>query len=422
MYKRLIYLIPFWVIPYYLWTTIPTRAMSIVWFGTLYLLAYLFLALKGKRILFALSRDPIIFALIGLSGMSYFWSVAPDITFASTRSLIVQYVIVGYLATTYSLRQIIGFLSKIFCATGVLSLLYVLFLPHIAVRRGGLGGTAWQGIFPHQSVLAATMALALISVVSVLIMEPAKREQKPLLFALGMIGICAYLLLFCGAKTAIIGCIASFAILPFFFLKKIKGIGSRNLIFLTLAAIFCIGIPLLYFAKDIIIVELLGKNPTLSGRSYLWEYMMGQVWAQPFGYGLDAYWHNSDLVRAVYATLRYPYGNSHSNYVDMLLGIGVPGLILVGLFIINLVRKSLILAFTHRRMEYVWVLQIIVFISIAAYSDSFMGYLRPRTIGWVLLSFSSLSASLELGRLKRDRHQLYRNPLAKSYRRLSPHS
>lgn len=410
MYKKLFHLIPFWVIPYYLWTTLPTRTMSIVWFGTIYLLAYLFLVLKGKQILFALSKDPILLMLIVLSGMSYFWSVAPDITFASTRSLLVQYTIVGYLAITYGLRQIIRFLSKILGATGILSLLYILFLPNLAVRpikHGMEGSGAWQGIFPHQSVLATTMALAIISIVFVLIMEPAKRKPKPLLLSLSTIGICAYLLLFCGAKTAIVGCLASFAILPFFFLKKIRGIGSRNLVFLSLAATFCIGIPLLYSARDIIIVEVLGKNPTLSGRSYLWEYMMPQVWERPFGHGLDAYWHNSDLVRRVYATLRYPYGNSHSNYVDMLIGVGIPGLILIGLFAVNLVRKSLTLAITHRRMEYIWVLQILVLISIAAYSDTFMGYLRPRTIGWVLLPLSSVSASLELGRLSRNYYSSY---------------
>ncbi len=401
MYKRLTYLIPIWVIPYYLWTSLPTRAMSIVWFGTIYLLAYVFLILKGKQILFALSRDPLILILVGLSGMSYFWSVAPDVTFASARSLLVQYVIVGHLAVTYSLKQIIEFLSKLLSATGVLSLLFVLFLPHLATRSGRAGGVSWQGIFLHQSVLAATMALAIISLVSMLIMEPARRKQIPLLLSLGMIGICAYLLLFCGAKTAIVGCFASFAVLPFFFLKKIKGVGNRNLIFLSLATIFCGGCVLLYSVKDIIIVEVLGRNPTLSGRSYLWAYIIPQVWTRPFGYGLDAYWHNSDLVRAVYVMLDYPYGNFHSNYVDMLVGIGIPGLILIGMFAINLIRKSLILAFTYRRIEYVWVLQIIVLISIAGYSDSFIGYLRPRTIGWVLLSLSSVSASLELGRLKR---------------------
>ena len=396
--------------------------MSILWFGTLYLLAYIFLALRGKQILFALSKDPIVFFLIGLSGISYFWSVAPEITFASTRSLVVQYVIVGYLATTYSLRQIIGFLNRILYITGILSLFYVIFLPHLSTRRGGAGGVSWQGIFHHQSVLGATMALAIITIVTVLLMEPEKRRGYPLLLSIAAIGICSYLLIFCGARTAIIGCVASFLILPFFFLRKIRGIDSRNFAFLVLAASFCIGIPLLYLVKDFIVVEILGKNASLSGRSYLWNYMMAQVWERPFGHGLDAYWHNSELVRGVFARLQYPYGNSHSNYIDILIGIGLPGFALIALFAANLVRKSLILAFNHRRIEYVWVLQIFVFISIAAYSDSFIGYLRSRTVGWVLLSLFSVSSSLELGRLERLRHQVYPRVLDNLHHRLSPNS
>lgn len=289
---RIFYLLlPYWIISFYLWTTLPPRLFAIAWFGTLYLLAGLFIVTKGRRILFVLFKDPWITLLIILSGLSYFWSVAPETTFASFRSLIVQYILIGYLAIAYSLRQIIGFISKVLCCTGLLSFAYLIFLPQIAVRESAGGGEGpWQGIFPHQSVLAGTMALALVSLLYMFLLERKTiRSNLSKLLMLVVGGICLYLLLFCGAKTALMGCLASFSILPFFFIKQIRGMGTRNLIFALLVYVFCVGIPLLYLFQEFIVVEILGKSPTLSGRSYLWEHLHSKILERPFGYGLNAF-------------------------------------------------------------------------------------------------------------------------------------
>lgn len=404
MLKSFYLLLPYWIVSYYLWTSIPTRLVSILWFGTIYLFAAVFIATKGKRILFILSKDPWIVALIILSGLSWFWSVDTSITFASFRSLIVQYILVGYLVATYSLKQIIGFISKILCGTGILSFLYLIFLPGIAIRspKGGEGSGSWQGIFLHQSVLAATMALAIVSLLYAFLLNREKiRSNISGLWILVVAAICLYLLLFCGAKTSLVGCFASFSILPFFYLRQIRGMKTRNLIFMLLTYVFCIGIPLVYLFQEFIIVDILGKNATLSGRSQLWEYLYSQALYRPFGYGLDAFWHNEKLVRGTVVATDYAYGNSHSSYYDLLIGIGFPGMVLLFFCVINVIRKTIVLAFHHNQLEFQWASQVIIIILIASYADSFIGFLKPRTIGWLVFCIISLTSSLELARLKK---------------------
>ncbi|NJN73983.1 MAG: O-antigen ligase family protein [Limnothrix sp. RL_2_0] len=360
------------------------------------------MATKGKKILSVLAMDPWIIALIMLSGLSYFWSVAPAITFASFRSLIVQYVLAGYLVTTYSCRQIITFTSRVLCATGILSLLYLFFLPHVAIRNadGHLGGS-WRGIFLHQSVLAGTMALAIISLVYSYLLQPQRHQHISKLAAALVFGICFYLLIFCGAKTAVIAFLASFSIVPFFFLQKIRGMKTRNIVFVGLIYLFIIGIPLLYSMQELIVVELLGKSPTLSGRSYLWDYLFSKILENPFGYGLNAFWQNSELVReSVLRTGGYSYGNSHSNYFDLLLGIGFPGAALLAVCLVTVISRTVTLAFKHQRLEFRWALQILICLLIASYSDVFIGFLASRTVGWFLFCIISLTSSIELKRIQ----------------------
>lgn len=408
MLKVFYLLLPPWIIVYYLWTTLPTRLVAIVWFGTLYLLAGVFIATKGKRVLFVLSRDPWIVLLIILSGLSCFWTVDLSITFASFRSLVVQYILVGYLAATYSTRKIISFISKTLCFTGILSLIYIIFIPSKGLTIGQHGGVTWGGVFPHQSVLGATMALGAVSLIYSFAIE--NERIRSILSRIGILlaaFICLYLLFLCGAKTAPVAFLASFTILPFFFLKQIKGMGFRNLTFVSLVYIFLVGIPLIYFSKDLIIIDILGRSPTLSGRSYLWNYLFSKFLERPFGYGLEAFWHSEALVEGAVAATDYSYGNSHSSYYDLLIGLGFPGIALLVICVATVVKKTIVLAFRHNRIEFRWALQVIIILLIASYSDSFIGFLKPRTIGWFIFCLISLTSSLELARLKKPELSKY---------------
>ncbi|MGB3295820.1 MAG: O-antigen ligase family protein [Phormidesmis sp.] len=371
------------------------------WFGTLYLLAGVFIAVKGRRILFVLLKDPWIISLIILSGLSCFWSVNLSITFASFRSLIVQYILVGYLVTTYSLRKIIGFVSKTLAFMGALSCLYLIFIPELGLSIGQHGGVSWRGVFLHQSVLAGSMALAVVSIAYTFAMEWDNiRSRISKIFILSVIGICLWLLFFCGAKTSVVGFILSCSILPFFFIERIKGMRARNLIFVFLVYIFCIGIPLVYFSQEFIIVEVLGKNPTLSGRDVLWEYLLPRALEKPFGYGLNAFWFNKILEQGVIDATGYNYGNSHSNYFDLLLGLGFPGVVLLFFSVVTVVRRTIILAFNYGLVEFRWALQILIILLVGSYSDVFIGFLTARTIGWFIFCVISIKSILALEKLR----------------------
>ena len=375
-------------------------------FASLYLLAGLIVVTKGKKLLPLLLQDPFIVGLIALTGFSCFWSVTPDITFAYFRTSVVQYILAGYIVLTYRPRQVVGFMTKALGCTAVLSILYIIFLPSVGVQSRM--GAAWRGVFPHQSYFAASSALLCISAFYTFLFskQEDKRSGGVSFTAATLIGICLISIFYSDARTSLVGIVASFSILPFLNLRWIRGIKARTRVFLVLVYICLVGIPLLLLTKDFIIVEVLGKSPDLTGRTVLWEHLASKVAERPFGYGQGAFWHDPQLHQELVAVLdrQIPKNyNSHSGYLDCLIGIGYPGLLLLILAIAAVIRRNIILVFRHHQLIAHWCLQMIAFLSIAAYSDSFIGLANPRGIGGFIFMVVSLTSIRQLrGCMKRS--------------------
>lgn len=399
---------PYLIIGYYLGTILVKGLLRDVWFGSLYLLAYILFAKEWKRLLPVVMKDLWLISLIVLVGFSYAWSVAPPVTFAVFRSLIVSYVLACLVATHYKPEQIVGFLGKTLSYAGILSLIYILFLPQVAVK-GGFNG-AWRGIFLHQSILASTMAIAIISLFNFLLLNREKNKSKISVFlTVSLIFICLILLLFCGAKTAVVGLFASFSIVPFFFIKRIRGEKPRFFSFLALAYIFILGIPFVYLVKDFVIVDLLGKSTNLTGRDVTWTYLMSKASERPFlGYGTGAFFQNkqlaADFAAQVDRTLPSVY-NAHSAYIDCLVGLGYIGISLMFLFIASLVYKNIVLAVKYKNPIALWNLQLLLFLGVAGYSDTFIGFLNPKGIGCFCICMISAISTLQLASTVKSRQQ-----------------
>jgi exopolysaccharide production protein ExoQ len=399
------YLFPYWIIFYFLGSNILSPGIRTFQFASLYILAGFFLISKRKRIIPLLLKDYWILALIILVGLSCFWSVTPQITFAHLRTLTVQFILAGYLVVTYTPRQVIEYMSKVLGFLTFLSLAYVIFIPEVGVK----GERIWLGVFPHQSYLAAVTAIATVSIFYTGFYLISNRSGLSLLkfVTTALIYVCLVVIFYSNARTPLLGLIASLSIIPFFYLNRIKGIRARTFNLLLLGYVFLICVPLVFLMRDFIIVEILGKTPDLTGRSTLWEHLMNKVTENPFGFGQGAFWHNEQLAQEATSILgrRVPRNyNSHSSYIDTLIGIGYPGLLLLFSTITAVTWRNILLTFKYRQIEARWSLQIIVFLLIASYSDTFIGFLNPRGIGWFVFNIISLMSIYRLNSLATHNH------------------
>ena len=380
--------IPYWIIGYYAGTSLVGGYMRMAWFGSLYLLAFFLILISWKRILPSLLKEPLAPLLIILSGVSFLWSVTPEITLASFRSLIVQYILVTYIVTTYTFDKIIEFIAKTFSFLGLLCF-FNLFL------QGGTIALAWRGIFPHQSNTAVSMAIALISLLYFFLINNGWKKGKFFAFSTITTGlICLVILLTCGAKTSLLGLLASFSIFPLFYLPRIEKVIVRTSSFIFLIyGLFGIAF-LFYVVREFIITDVLGKSLTLTGRDTTWNFILDKFWQRPFqGYGLDAFWHNAQIAQEFsdLVNRRIPsIYNSHSGYYDLLIGLGIAGFFLVCLLLLSVYKRTIKIVISTGDIRARWCLQILILLTIAAYSDAFIGLLKPRAIGWLLFSIISL--------------------------------
>lgn len=409
-------LLPYWIIFYFLGSNI-LPGIRVFHFASLYLIATFLVLVEGKKIFSLILRDKWLTALLILTGLSYLWSVTPHITFANSRTSLVLYILAGHLAITYKPNEIIGYFSKVLSFVAILSLINVFSL----YGAGLFSVTHWRGTFPHQSYLSAAMSISTLSSFHAYIGLSSKRVPFWIKFLPIITGLISFIAVFFSyARTPLVGLLASFAVLPFFYRNHIKELKFRGAALIVLIYIFLIVVPILFLSREFIVVDILGKSLDLTGRATLWEHLIEKVSERPFGYGSGAFWRNQQLSEAVGVILnrRIPGNyNSHSAYIDCLLGIGYPGLVLLFFSIASVSWRNAVSAFKYHQVSSCWSLQIIIFLLIASYSDTFTGFLNPRGIGWFAFCTISLSSLLQARHLHKVENLRWQNPREISFHR-----
>ena len=91
------------------------------------------------------------------------------------------------------------------------------------------------------------------------------------------------------------------------------------------------------------ILEMIGKDPTLTGRTDLWTYVINDISLKPLlGWGYYGFWSpNNPAAIEISAALRWFVTQAHNGLLEMLLNVGVVG---TAIFIFLFVR-NVILAF-----------------------------------------------------------------------------
>src|SRR5208337_4048948 len=91
------------------------------------------------------------------------------------------------------------------------------------------------------------------------------------------------------------------------------------------------------------LLNMLGRDASLTGRTNLWTAVMIAIGRRPLlGYGYDAFWQGlrGESLQAAINAGWLPI-HSHNGYLELALGLGIPGLALFGLIYISLVTSAL---------------------------------------------------------------------------------
>ena len=287
--------------------------------GLLTLLVPLFFFIRHKVFLSKSFYRQNLFLLLflGCVAASISWSSEPMLSFKRFVALLSVVFFAGFIAWRYSLERIAFLFGCVIGAAALVGLIFALIRPDIAFISGGIRDGAFRGVFAEKNAGARLNAIA------ILLLLPMIRQRNPLAMLYGLFALIAIGL--AQSATAIALIVAGTASYAYFSALIRLRINRSLLAFMAATLVFFLLCGVLY-ANYAMLLELVGRDPSLTDRTLIWELLQPLIDAQFLkGYGFGAFWASADADAFI---TRWGYiGNAHSGYVETLLNGGLIQLI-----------------------------------------------------------------------------------------------
>lgn len=110
----------------------------------------------------------------------------------------------------------------------------------------------------------------------------------------------------------------------------------HTMVFTGLAFCFCV----LFLGVGSFLLESVGRNPTLTGRTELWSTILAMTTNPALGTGFESFWLGSRLEK-LWSMYWWHPNEAHDGYLEMYLNLGWVGVTLLGVLVINGYRNAI---------------------------------------------------------------------------------
>ncbi len=270
----------------------------------------------------------------------------------------------------------------------------------------------WTGIYIHKNDFGATMALAF----SLMYLQSVRMPKyKGLFLSLAALAFFCVLQSQGGLARVLLVVLISLS----GFLNFIRRLPPR-VAFASMGIFLAIGISLTILITEnaeYIIVEKLGKDMTLTGRTYIWTKVVKSINKRPlFGYGHEGFWQfwrgwdNPALairITEVGSGDMIPE-HSHCGYLDVGLNLGWLGLAMFLLSLVTAIYYGILHLTRSQGSEGLFPLVILTWIIMKNTTD---GGISDISIGWIL--YVLITVRLTMNTLENfSYHPQFQKPLA----------
>ena len=238
-----------------------------IYFASVMIVAAGFIFLKRRQVYILLMKNKPLFLFLAYMAVSCLWALDPSLSFMSVIRYIVSALFGLFLLACFSEKDLLGIFAVTLGAIAISSLLIGLFLPAYGlINDKGPNHGSWQGAFTSRNGFAIFMNIAFF-----IFMSASMRFsnwQKPFLT---LAALAVLLIILSGSGTGLI-MLVLISTLPFA-LKMLRF--RTTLIISILLAAISMG-AFLFAAFDVKpdssqIFGVLGKSPTLTGRTDTWQ-------------------------------------------------------------------------------------------------------------------------------------------------------
>jgi O-antigen ligase len=312
--------------------------------------------------------------LVVLAWASYSWSIAPEVTGRRAMALVFTSLFGVYLGARWSWRDLVTLIAVLGFALAVGSVGVCLFDPVMGVHQGVNAGD-WRGLWFEKNAMGAIMAVSVLASVATAWLRPSQRLRWILNASL-----CLGLVIMSRSGTALITIgliLGAAAVLSLLRRGPVAGV----------IAVFGVGVAAFAAAAAQILapgvfLTLLGKDPTLTGRTDIWAAILRQAADHPWlGFGYAAFWEKTSAPAAfVRAQTGWQVPSAHNGWLDMLVQLGGVGVALCGLLLALGYGLALVRALDRRDGD--WSLIYLSIFLVTAFSESVL--MQRNSLPWTL--------------------------------------
>ncbi len=325
-------------------------------------------------------------------------SQQPTRTISSAALLMGGILLVYYIMSRYTLDQVLELLLVLGTVTMVASAGFALALPQYGLDLKGGHETAWKGIFSAKNYLGNIALFFLTAAVSYRARSSFLRSVR-----LSQICLCLAAIAFSRAATAYMLTavyVVYFAIMAT--LHRFRKTDYLAVGVLLFAAVSTAAVMIVLWPE--LLVSLLGKDLTLTGRTEIWSAVMDSIAKRPLlGYGYQAFWLGleGESYRIILA-VAWILAQAQNGFLDVVLEMGVVGLAVVLLVFGFAFRDALVCLLRSRDdgqlRAVVWYLAIVVLTLIYNLDESFL--FDPKHLGSMFFLLACVGLKMEWLRLR----------------------
>jgi exopolysaccharide production protein ExoQ len=275
--------------------------------NTLQILVCIFLFCDGYSKSKKISLSAVlILTVVAYLFMSVLWSIDPQTSFR--RAIEYFFFTLGLIgmANSLSADEYLSLLRKIVFLAAIVTLFFLLISPASVLMSDG----ALRGIFSHKNVLGQVMAAGVLASLHGIRVGGHTRSCV------------AMIILFLGLTLAAKSSTSLMVIIGFCAVEVIIAASGRySIIVMT---IVCIPALLVTLLSPDIILEMLGKDATLTGRTDLWYFVNLCIAQRPLlGWGFDAFWSQiNPAANEISMNLGWSVPQAHNGLLELLLEVG----------------------------------------------------------------------------------------------------
>lgn len=299
----------------------------------IYAYAAIAVSMRWRSFLAICSKSPALIALAGLAVVSAAWSIDPGTSFRRGIAILFTTFFGFYLSSALNWKDLLRLLGVVWLILAVGNLIAGGLVPGFGVMHEIHVG-AWRGLWFEKNAMGGNFARASFLFGFLLMMDKERRKM----WAFGLLAS-IMLVLLSTSKTSLLGlCLGMGLLMLFLWMKRGRIISVATVWFIVTAIA---AVAFIFFVQPEILVQIIGRDLTLTGRTDIWEVLFRLIGERPLlGYGYGAFWGEySAPANEVRRATEWPVPTAHNGLIEVLLALGwLGGVLLIIDYVTNLGR------------------------------------------------------------------------------------